>query len=780
MFLLLIACAVLYLALGNRQDAIFLSSAVVVVIAITFAQERRTERALVALRDLSSPRALVVRDDRPQRIAGRDVVPGDIILINEGDRIAADAGVIETHALLIDESLLTGESIPVTKSAWNGVDPLPPAGGGGSSFVLSGTLVVQGRGTVQAIATGQASALGHIGASLRATSRPPSALQTETSRIVRIVAAASISVSMLLSIIWWIRGNDPLSGILVGLTFAMATIPEEFPVVLTVFMALGAWRLSRQRALTREMSAIETLGSATFLCADKTGTLTLNRMAVARTADGDRAEICMWGAAASDQQSIDPMDKALIESAQDVWPRPDWKHVRDYPLTKNLLATGHVWRIATKGELVLAVKGAPEAVLELCHLGAERTACLLSVVDGLAREGFRVLGVSRAQLQDAPPSYLDDVQTVFVGLVAFADPLRPGVPDAVRKCREAGIEVMMITGDYPATAMSVARLAGLARPDEVMTGSEVRDLDDKALQRRLATTRVLARMLPEQKLRVVEALHASGQVVAMTGDGVNDAPALKAADIGIAMGMRGTDVAREAAALVLLDDDFTSIVAAISLGRRIFDNIQKAVSYIIAIHVPIVGLVFIPVLFGMPTILMPVHLAFLELIIDPVCSIAFEAELAEPEIMRRPPRAVGARLFDRAVMFRGLGEGVALFAAAFAVFIVARTVGMRSADNARTMAFTTLLLGNLGLILSLRSQTELGIAAFLHPTKTLLAVALSLLAVAALVLYEPHALEIFHFVRPHAIDLVISTAAAFIALAGFEGMKVWRLRYGRS
>ncbi len=794
MFLLLLACSVLYLILGDLGEALLLSAAIFVVMTITFVQEKRTERTLDALRDLSSPRALVVRDGVAARIPGREVVPGDLVLISEGDRIPADGYILISKALKVNESLLTGESVSVGKVEWNGTDTLGQAGGDDTAFVFSGTLVVQGSGAFKVHATGQSTAMGRIGTSLTETIRPSSLLQQETRRVVRAVAIGSLSLSVGIAALWWFREHDILHGILMGLTFAMSTIPEEFPVVLTVFMALGAWRISKQKVLTRQMNAIEALGSATFLCVDKTGTLTENRMtvatvwcpgspvakmsgAVASDAEEHR-RVVRAAALASDPEGADPMDVASVIAAKNVDEQvfAGMSVTRSYPLVRPLLAVGYAWAIEGAADVTVCAKGAPEAILSLCKGSEGARGEIVAAAEVMASDGYRVLGVAQGSCRgDQLAESLQKFEFKFMGLVGYNDPVKSGVPAAVIQCHEAGIKVMMITGDYPATALSVARDIGLDNPGEVLTGEQLSALDDVQLALRLKTVRVLARMIPEQKLRIVKALRSIGEVVAMTGDGVNDAPALKASHIGIAMGGRGTDVAREAAALVLLNDDFTSIVGAIQLGRRIYDNIQKAISYIIAIHIPIIGLTLIPLVMGMPPILWPVHLAFLELIIDPVCSIAFEAEPAETSIMKRPPRPARARLFGKSVLTAGMLEGVSVLMAVFVTYI---TVGKRGEmpDHARAIAFATLIFANIGLILTLRSRTEPAWIFLKRRNPTLSWIGLSLLTMSAIVLYVPKVVDIFHFSPPHLTDLGGCAVVALLSLIGFEMVKQFRHR----
>ena len=619
MFLLLMAASGLYFGMGELGDALMLLGSVLIVMAITVVQERRTERALEALRDLSSPRALVVRGGRRQRIAGRDVVRGDVLLLAEGDRVPADAILRSSTNVSADESLLTGESVPVRKLASTDGQRLERPGGDDLPSLFAGTLITSGQGVAEVFATGPRSELGRIGKALQTIEPEDTPLQRETGRIVRVVAIVALMACALVVLVYALsRGGNWQTwrdGLLAGIAMAMSLLPEEFPVVLTVFLALGAWRISRSRVLTRRMPVIETLGAATVLCVDKTGTLTQNQMTVRAvateaesvTVDAQTTIVCeqfqnviRTAVLASKTDPFDPMERALHATNSRLTPQDDsphrgWSLLKEYPLTPGLLAVTHVWQTVDATERVIASKGAPEAIAELCRLSAERRTRIAAQVKSLASQGLRVLGVARGMPVTGDLS-AEQRQLVleFVGLVAFEDPLRDNVPAAMAECRNAGIRVVMITGDYPDTARSIARQAGIADPENVVSGRELDDMSEEDLALRVRSTQVFARVVPEQKLRIVKALKANGEVVAMTGDGVNDAPALRAAHIGIAMGGRGTDVAREAASLVLLDDDFSSIVAAVRLGRRIYDNIRKAIVFIVAVHVPIAGLSLTP------------------------------------------------------------------------------------------------------------------------------------------------------------------------------------------
>jgi len=603
-----------------------------------------------------------------------------------------------------------------------------------------------------------------------------------------------LALCLIVIVLYGLTRGNWLQGFLAGITLAMAMLPEEFPVVLTIFLALGAWRLSKMNVLARHVPVIETLGSATVLCVDKTGTLTVNRMSIRKLAvdgtvlDVDQQkspalpeefhEIVEFGILASQRDPFDPMEKAFQELgnerlAQSEHLHADWSLERGYALSSSLLAMSHAWKSPTGQDYVLATKGAPEAIADLCHLNAERTKAIGEQVAAMAQDGLRVLGVAKGAFGQKPfPGEQHDFTFDFLGLVGLADPVRPTVPAAVAECYTAGIRVVMITGDHPTTARSIARQAGIKPVDEIITGPELEQLDEAELRRRVQTINVFARMVPEQKLRLVNALKANGEVVAMTGDGVNDAPALKAAHIGIAMGGRGTDVAREAASLVLLDDDFASIVKSVRMGRRIFDHLQKAMTYIVAVHVPIAGMSLIPVMFGWPLALLPVHILFLELIIDPACSIVFEAEPEEANVMNRPPRNPNDALFGRRLLGLGLLQGASVLVIVLVVYLLA-LLGWQNAKDATALSFTTLVVANLGLIFANRSWTRTIWSTLRTPNPTLWWVFGGTLCFLMLILYVPFLRDLFHFSTLHTDDLAICLTGGVFSILWFEGVKVF-------
>jgi Ca2+-transporting ATPase len=796
MFILLVACGAIYLLLGNKQEALMLLGFVFVVMAITFFQERKTERALEVLRNLSSPRAGVIRNGVQKRIPGREVVRGDIVMLVEGDRVPADAILLQSTSMTVDEALLTGESVAVRKlvSETASLQMVAP-GGDDLPYVYSGTLVVQGKGVAQVLSIGESTAIGRIGKALSSIQPEMTHIQLETKKVVKLASLVGFALATFVAIWYGFVRNDWLNGFLSGITLAMAILPEELPVVLTIFLGLGAWRMSQKNVLTRHIPAIEMLGAATVLCVDKTGTLTQNKMQLAQLCASDLTfeveqkqaadlpetfhETLEFAVLASHRDPFDPMEIAIRECGLSLLAdtehlHGDWQLVDDYPLTKELLAMSRVWKSHHNAHYIIAAKGAPEAIIDLCHLNTKTKQKIIQQVNALAEKGLRVLAVAKAKFTEKTlPDIQHDFEFEYLGLIALADPIRPSVTAAIKEAYHAGIRVVMITGDYPATAMNIARQIGLESPDGVMTGADLSKLTDLELQARIKTVNIFCRVAPEQKLQLVNAFKADGEVVAMTGDGVNDAPALKAAHIGIAMGGRGTDVARESASLVLLDDDFSSIVGAVRLGRRIFDNLRKAIAFVVAVHVPIVGLTLIPVMLGWPAVLMPAHILFLQLIIDPVCSIVFEAEPEEVDVMQRPPRLSSAKLFDFDLLKHGLLQGALLLVVVLAIFgfTLYRGIG---ADEARALTFTTLVLANIGLILTNRSWSKSALATLKSPNPALWWIIVGALAILSLVIFMQGLSRLFSFSKLHLDDVALCGLVAFAIFGLLEIFKSFR------
>lgn len=711
MILMLIACASIYLLIGKPSDSLFLFLSIFGIVGITLYQEFRSTRALEALRDLSSPKALVIRDAKELKIPSRDVVKGDILIVNEGDRVAADCVIVKSSHVQVDESLLTGEAVPVVKSLLDK--------GNRSNHLYSSTLITQGQAIAKVVNTGINTEVGKIGASLnvRVVQRTP--LQTEIGKLVRVFTIIAVISSVLVTLAYVFTRGDWLQGALAGLAVAMSLMPEEFPVIMTIFLAIGAWRLSKKNVLVRQSTATENLGAITLLCVDKTGTLTLNEMSVAecRTStqtiviDSNKAvdlpdeikTVIEYGVLASRRESFDPMEKSIrkvldLNLSGSKYVHDDWVLEKEYPLTPELMSMTCVWKAGHSSDFQVACKGAPEAIFSLCGFKPEQKSVVLEQVKSMSSQGLRVLAVAKSSYQRATlPISQSGFKFTYIGLIGLKDPYRKEVPAAIAECLVAGIRVLMITGDYSGTASKIASDIGLTNPNLVLTGDQIAALSDNELVQKLKETNVFARMVPEQKLRIIKALKSDAQVVAMTGDGVNDAPSLQWADVGISMGGRGTDVAREASDIVLLDDCFTSIVSAISSGRKIFENIKSAMSYIFAVHVSIAGMAIAPILFGLPVALFPAHIVFLELLIDPACTLIFESDPVDAETMKRPPRKIGSRLFTWREIYMNMLEGVVMLVAVFALYVAGHRAGL-SDENNRTLVFCAFVFSNLGLI----------------------------------------------------------------------------------
>ena len=776
MFLLLLACGVLYVFIGDYREGVILITAFSVIMSITYLQTEKTRKTLDALKSLSAPRVMVRREGNSYRIPSRELVPGDIMLLSEGDRISADAVVLSSIQLMLDESVVTGESVPVHRS-------IKPE----ENKVYAGTLVVKGTAEAEVERTAGKSAMGGIVLSLEGIKASVSPMYLDLKSLTRKLAIAGVIISLVVIVVFYFTRKDLIQAVLTGLSSAMAIMPEEFPVVLTVFMALGAWRLSSRQVLTRNPSAIETLGSATVLCTDKTGTLTQNRMTLAQLSDGvnvftldefelpEPARVLLDCAAlASRNNTADPIDNAVLRE----WKSrqaPDFtaaEPVWEMPPDNDRMFMAMAYNNRNTGITEVYCKGAPESVLKLCRPANENA--LHSYLQQMANEGARILGMAIAKISGSSlPLNTEDLVFSFVGFAAFHDPLRPEVPLAMKACLSAGIRPVMITGDYPLTAASIARKAGMPE-GEIITGDELQTLSDADLIAKVKKAVIFARVTPAQKITIVKALKQSGEVVAMTGDGVNDAPALKAADIGIAMGNRGTDVAREAAALVLLDDHFASIVAGIRMGRRIFDNLQKAMAFIFAVHIPIIGLTLLPAFFpSLPILLMPLHIVFLELIIDPVCAIAFESEREESDIMNRQPRSLKKRFFSGRDIGYAFLKGISLLGCVIFIYLMSKSEGHADGE-VRVLAFSTLILGIKIMIVSGLSDSR----GFLTELFSLgwapaLILSLSSLVFTAIVCL-PSLRLFFSFQLPQIRHFIIIPALAFLYLILIESFKTIR------
>ncbi|GAB3826008.1 cation-translocating P-type ATPase [Hymenobacter jeollabukensis] len=780
MFVLLLLTAGLYLLMGSRAEALTVLSATVLVVGISLYQEVRSDKALQALQTLTQPRARVRRAGEWAEVAADEVVVGDVLTVTEGEQVVADGTLLEAHDLLLDESFLTGESLPVAKAA------------GGGEALYAGSAVVRGGAVVEVTAVGEHTRLGRIGGLIRQVEAPPTPLQRQVAGFVRRMAlVGGLAFVLVWAYHWWDSGS--LShGLLHGLTLAMAILPEEIPAALAAFMALGAWRLMRRGLLVKQPQTVETLGSATIICVDKTGTLTQNQMALTQLyCPGDagpqplaevpapaQRELLSYAMWASEPQPFDPMEQALhraYAAAAEVDLRPAFQLVHEYPLGGQPPLMTRVFAGAA-GQRVVAAKGAPEGILARCALAPVDLVAAQAALQAMAAAGLRVLGVARSQCPPADyPATQEGFAWEFVGLVGFSDPPKASTAAVLRAFYGAGIEVKMITGDNALTALSIARQVGMRRPEPLLTGSEVLALDEATLRRRVREVNLYARMVPEAKLRVIEALKADGEVVAMTGDGVNDAPALKAAHIGVAMGRRGTELARQAAALVLLDAELTGMVTAVELGRRIYQNLQKAVLYIVAIHVPLVLAVLVPSLLAgrFPVLLGPVHVIFLELLMGPTCSIVFENEPTEAGTLQEPPRPLNQPFLAWAQLGEGVGQGLVVAVGVLGLAYYALHAGLGE-GLARTLLFVTLVLANVLLTLVSRSRRHSLRSTWRYANALLpVALGLGLLLLAACLLW-PTGRQLFQLVPLNGPQLALCAAVAVGTTVWFEAYKLWR------
>ncbi len=708
MLILLIAAGVINFLLAEVLDALMLMVTVFIVLGISIYQSRRSEKALQALKELSAPTVKVIRDGTEKRISSKALVVGDLMLLSEGDRVCADATIISSTSLAADESTVTGESVPVDKNE--------------GEALLSGTLITRGHGTAEVSATGVKSQLGAIGKSLQEITTSRSRLQRDVDQLVRVIGVLGIFTVISVVTIYGSTRNNWLEGGLAGIAAAMALIPEEFPVILTLFMAIGAWRISREKVITRQPSSIESLGSISVLCVDKTGTITENHMTVkeissinnrstlttnmdSSSLSADLIELIEIAALACPIRGYDPMDIAFLELSQRLKISNSADSLMEFPVERSRLAYIHIWK--QEAQITYAAKGAPETIIKLCQLGGAEAKEISAAVHEAAGKGFRVIAVAKhvASTTSEISTNFDSLKFEYLGLAFLQDPIRAGVKESVAECRSAGIKTIMITGDHPNTAAAIAHEIGLDGLHLIATGDQIDAWDDVQLATQSAEVSVFARVKPEHKLRIVRALQASGQVVGMTGDGVNDAPALRAADIGIAMGGRGTDVAREASALIITDDNYNSIVRGIKRGRATYANLQKAMSYVIAIHIPIFGLALLPIFStSWPLILLPGLVAFHEVIIDPACSVVFEEESPDPKIMEEQPRKPDSKLFSKREIWLAASQGISTFLALLSLFLFLDASG-RSEQEVRSMIFGGLMISNIFLILTNRSRS---------------------------------------------------------------------------
>jgi Ca2+-transporting ATPase len=760
MVLLLAAAASLYLVFGDLAEGLFLAGGACLSVLLSVAQQLRSERALDALRTLAAPRAEVVREGSKRSIPAADLVPGDLILVAEGGRVPADAVLTAGDALEVDESTLTGEAAACTKVPGRATGNAAAPGDPISAGLFASTLVLRGHAMAQVVRTGRATRIGVIGTSLSLLREEPTTLQRDVGRVIRWIGALALLFCVVTAATYGLLRADWFGGLLAGLTLAIALIPEEFPMVLLVFLAIGAWRLARSNVLVRRAAVIETLGATTMLCVDKTGTLTENRMrlhkvwrAGARSTpgdldDADTRRLLQCAQQASAVQPHDPVDMAIHAAVRKP---PPAMPLRSYPLRPDFLAYVQVWP-ADDGALY-AAKGAPETILALCDLDQPSRAAAEAALRDLATDGLRVIGVASAPCIDCADRDPAELAYRFEGLLGFEDPVRADVPAAIEAARRSGVTVVMITGDFPATALHAATTAGIDTTSGIQSGAQLSSGTAPD-----PNVRVFARIAPDQKLLLIRTFQKAGHVVAMTGDGVNDAPALAAADVGIAMGARGTDVAREASDLILLDDRLASIIDGIALGRRIFSNLRAALIYIVAVHIPVAGLALLPLLIGLPMMFFPAHVVLLELMVDPMCTLVFENRASERALMAQGPRRADQPLFGRLQLVQTALQGLTLLVGLLVFYGLLQRPDIDE-GAARFAGFTALVASHLAL--AVRSVRSSGDAHVRYPASVWV-----ILAMAAIVLVAAAAVPAFqailHFapLTPQlaAIALLVGTA----------------------
>lgn len=752
MFILLLVTALIYFALGEPRDGLIMLLFVLGIIGIDIIQQWKTDKTLSALKDMSEPFATVIRDGRETNIPSVELVPGDLILISEGEKIPADGEIIKSSDLRVDESSLTGE----TEGVWK----LPRAEVRNQDdtwrkdYCYAGTHVLQGSGYVLVDKIGLSTQYGKIGATVASAPESDTPLQKQTNSLVRLCACIAGVLIVLVGLTTYLNISDHafkdrlVESILSGITIAMATIPEEFPVILTVFLSMGAWRLAKKHSLVRKLSSVETLGSVSVLCVDKTGTITMNQMKVKEvwSPEGNNCRLCETMGLGCEAEAYDPMEKAMLEYCGELGISTEHifggEMLREYAFTNELKMMGHVWR--HDGEIIIAAKGSPEKILSLCPLDDAARVSAEMVIDGMSRQGLRVIavGIMKPENEAEIPKEITGCSLEFLGVVGLYDPPRPSVAENVRKCIKAGIRVVMITGDNGITAGSIAGQVGIVDSDKLLTGAEINDLSDEQLREVVKTTNIFSRVVPEHKMRIVKAFKDNGEIVAMTGDGVNDAPALKYADIGIAMGKRGSQVSREAADIILMDDNFSTIVDTVEDGRRIYDNIRNAVGYVLTLHIPIaLSALVAPLLKINPAslLLLPLHVVILELLIDPTCSIVMERQPAEKNIMEHPPRDPKEKILTSGSLTKSLLQGLAIFAASFFTYLFYLGQGAGSAELARTMGLSIIILANLFLVFENSSKRDFifkTIRLLLHD-KVMWAIIIGTLLGLAAILYTP-------------------------------------------
>lgn len=787
MFLLLIVAAVIYFVLGEPKDGAIMLVFVVGIISIEAIQEWKTDRTLNALKDLSAPRIKVLRDGLETVINSSDLVPGDVMYLAEGVKVPADGFVVKASTLCIDESSLTGESMGVWKVTIDNNDN-DNNDYWRRDYCYAGTLVTQGTGTILVDKIGLSTEYGKIGQDIAAAPVNPTPLQKQTDRLVKLSAGIAAVLFSLVSTVTYfnipnhILKDRIIESILSGITLAMAMIPEEFPVILTVFLSMGAWRLAKKLSLVRRMPSVETLGAVSVLCVDKTGTITMNKMTIREifSLSNDTKELSKIMGMGCKSDAYDPMEKAMIAYCEEQGISREVLFggvlLKEYAFTDAQKMMGHVWK--NGNTISVAAKGSPERILTICELSSSERKIAEDKIFDMSKQGLRVIAVGQMIIQNENeiPETLSECKLQLLGLVGLADPPRESVKEDIKICTRAGVRVVMITGDNGVTASSIANQINMPNSNKIITGDELSKMDDEELQERVKDVSIFSRVLPEHKMRIVKAFKENGEVVAMTGDGVNDAPALKYADIGIAMGKRGSQVSREAADLILLDDNFSTIVDTIKDGRRIYDNIKKAIGYVFTIHIPIAFASLLAPFLGISPVnllLLPLHVVLLELVIDPTCSIVLERQPAESDIMQRPPRNPKEKLLTAKALLKSAIQGFVIFAASFSTYYLFLNKYPDNAALARSMGLSIILLSNVLLVYINNSDSDFAIVSFIRQIKdkVMWAVIIGTIAGLFAILYTP--LSEFLKLSPLSIEqLLMSAGIASAAVLWYELFKL--------